>query len=86
MARHMEEYNRFSFSLHTQPERKEETQQLLLEVVHVIYLLWIHQGIALCGYRMLLNEKPHEEMDALLFYNLIHGSSVNTDLTNDFGL
>lgn len=81
----MEEYDRFSFSLHTQPERKEETQQLLLEVVHVAYLLWVHQDIALCGYRMPLNEKPHE-MDALLFYNLIHGASVNTELTNDFGL
>lgn len=50
-------------SLHARPERKEETQQLLLEIVPVIYLLWIHQDIALCGYRTLLNEKAH---DALL--------------------
>lgn len=73
-------------SLAAQCTRKEGTQWLLLEIVHVIYLLQIHQNIALCSYRMLLNEKPHEQMDALLFYNLIHGSSVNTDLANDFCL
>lgn len=33
---------------------------------------------------MLLNEKPGKWMDALLFDNLIHGPSVNTDLANDF--
>lgn len=72
--------------LHSNPERKEETQRLLLEIAHIIYLLRIRQVITLCGYRMLLNEKPHEQTDALLFDSLICGSAVNTDLANDFGL
>lgn len=61
-------------------------QRLLLKIVCVIYLLRIHQDITLCAYRILLNEKPCEQMDALIFYNLIHGSLVNTNTANDFGL
>lgn len=64
--------------------KEEETQRCLLEIAHVIYLRQIRQDITLCGSRMLLNEKPGKWMDALLFDNLIHGTSVNTDLANDF--